>query len=341
MAHTLREIADAIAADLQGEADCVITGIATIQKAGPSDLCFLANRRYFPYLSSTRAGAVILGPEDAKQCPVNALIVVDPYLAYVKAIRLMFPEVTFTPGISEHACVSDDAIIAASAFIGPNTVIARGVRIDDGVYIGPGCVINEAVVINTGTRLVANVTLCHHVQIGKRAILHPGVVIGADGFGLANDQGKWLKIPQLGSVIIGDDVEIGANTTIDRGAIDNTVIEDGVKIDNQVQIGHNVVVGAHTAIAGCVAVAGSVTIGKHCLIGGLSAISGHISIADHVTITGMSGVSNTIKEPGVYSAGLNIMENRIWRKNVVRFKYLDEFIKRLKKLEALINKSDQ
>ena len=340
MAHTLREIADAITADLQGDADCVIAGIATIQKAGPADLCFLANRRYFPYLSSTRAAAVILGPEDAKLCPVNALIVADPYLAYIKAVQFMFPEMPFTPGISERASVSQEALIAPGAFIGPNAVIAKGVQIGEGTYVGPGCIVNENVVIGMGTRLVANVTICHRVQIGKRVLLHPGVVIGSDGFGIANDQGKWLKIPQMGSVIIGDDVEIGANTTIDRGAIDNTVIEDGVKIDNQVQIGHNVVVGAHTAIAGCVAVAGSVTIGKHCMIGGLSAISGHISIADHVTITGMSGVAHTIKEPGVYSAGLNIMENRIWRKNIVRFRYLDEFVKRLKKLEALINKSD-
>ena len=340
MAHTLREIADAIVADLQGDADCVITGVATIQNAGRGDMCFLANRRYFPYLSSSRAAAVILGPDDAKYCPVNALIVADPYLAYVRAVRYMFPESTFMPGISERASVHQDALIAPGTYVGPHAVIAKGAQIDSGVYIGPGSVIEENVTIGMDTRLVANVTLCKRVQIGKRVLMHPGVVIGADGFGIANDQGKWLKIPQLGTVVIRDDVEIGANTTIDRGAIDDTVIEEGVKIDNQVQIGHNVVIGAHTAIAGCVAIAGSVTIGKHCMIGGLSAISGHISIADRVTITGMSGVANTIKEPGVYSAGLNIMENRIWRKNVVRFKYLDEFVKRLKKLEALINKSE-
>ena len=340
MAHTLREIADVIAADLQGDAGCVITGVATIQRAASGDLCFLANRRYFPYLNSTRAAAVILGHADAKLCPVNALIVEEPYIGYVKAVRYMFPEAAFTPGISEHASVSPETILAPGVYIGPNVVIARGARIGKGAFIGPGCIISENVIIGDGTRLVANVTLCRQVQIGARVILHPGAVIGADGFGIVNDQGKWLKIPQLGSVIIGDDVEIGANTTIDRGAIDNTVIEEGAKIDNQVQIGHNVVVGAHTAIAGCVAVAGSVTIGKHCMIGGMSAISGHITIADRVTITGMSGVANSIREPGVYSAGLKIMENSIWRKNVARFKYLDEFVKRLKKLEAIINKSD-
>ena len=340
MAHTLREIADAIAADLLGDADCIISGVATIQRAGPGDLCFLANRRYFPFLSTTQAAAVILGSEDAKVCPTNALVAADPYLAYVKAVRFLYPEAAFTPGISTQACVADQTEIDPSVFIGPNAVIASDVRIGAGVYIGPGCVIQENVIIGADTRLVANVTLCKGVQIGQRVLLHPGVVIGADGFGIANDRGRWLKIPQLGGVCIGDDVEIGANTTVDRGAIDNTVIEEGVKIDNQVQIGHNVVVGAHTAIAGCVAVAGSVTIGRHCMIGGLSAISGHITIADHVTITGMSGVSNSIKEPGIYSAGLNIMENTLWRKNVVRFKYLDEFVKRLKKLEATINKSE-
>jgi UDP-3-O-[3-hydroxymyristoyl] glucosamine N-acyltransferase len=340
VSHTLREIAAVIDAEIKGDAEGVISGVATIQNAQPGDLCFLANRRYFPFLGSTRATAVILAPDDAEHCPVSALIVADPYLAYVKAARFLYPESAFTPGISERACVDEAASIAPTAYVGPHAVIARGARIGAGAYVGPGCIIQEGAAIDADSRLVANVTLCARVRIGKRSLLHPGVVIGADGFGIANDRGKWLKIPQLGSVVIGDDVEIGANTTVDRGAIDDTVIEDGVKIDNQVQIGHNVVIGAHTAIAGCVAVAGSVTIGKHCMIGGLSALSGHITIADHVTITGMSGVANSIKEPGVYSAGLDIMENRLWRKNVIRFKYLDEFVRRLKKLETLVNKPD-
>ena len=339
MPFTLKQIADEIQARLQGDETCPISGVATLQSAGPGDLSFLANRRYFPYLSKTRAAAVILAVDDAKACPVNSLVVDDPYLAYVKAVRFMYPETPVRAGVSELASVSGAAVVSPSAYIGPNSVIAEGASIGDGAYIGPGSVIGKDVVVGRDTRLVANVTLCNQVQIGQRVLLHPGAVIGADGFGLANDHGKWLKIPQLGSVVIGDDVEIGANTTIDRGAIDNTVIEEGVKIDNQVQIGHNVTVGAHTAIAGCVAVAGSVTIGKHCMIGGLSAISGHISIADNVTITGMSGVSNSIREPGIYSAGLNIMENRVWRKNIVRFKYLDELFRRLKKLETIINKS--
>ena len=338
MPYTLRQLADEIQADLHGDAACTITGVATLQNAGEGDLSFLANRRYFPYLSTTRASAVILNQEDAKVCPVNAMIVTDPYLAYVKAVRFMYPGQAVVAGISERASISKNAVISPTAYVGANAVIADGVEIGEAVYIGPGCIIGEYVRIGSHSKLVAGVTLSSRVQIGQRGLIHPGVVIGADGFGIANDHGKWLKIPQLGSVVIGDDVEIGANTTIDRGAIDNTVIEDGVKIDNQVQIGHNVVIGAHTAIAGCVAIAGSVTIGRHCMIGGLSAISGHIKITDNVTITGMSGISNSIKEPGVYSAGLNIMENRLWKKNVVRFKYLDELFRRLKKLESLLYK---
>jgi UDP-3-O-[3-hydroxymyristoyl] glucosamine N-acyltransferase len=336
--YTLREIADAINADLQGDPACVIAGVGTIQNAGPGDLTFLANRRYSSHLGTTRASAVILGADDVKQCPVHALVCADPYLAYVRAVRYMYPEDAITPGVSASASVHPDAAVDPGAFVGPHAVIARGARLATGVYVGPGSIIQEDVLVGRNSKLVANVTLCRGTRIGERVLLHPGVVIGADGFGIANDRGKWLKIPQLGSVVIGNDVEIGANTTVDRGAIENTVIEEGVKIDNQVQIGHNVVVGAHSAIAGCVAVAGSVTIGKHCMIGGLTAISGHISIADHVTITGMSGVSNSIRTAGVYSAGLNIMENRLWRKNVVRFKYLDELFKRLKKLETLIGK---
>ena len=338
MSYTLRQLADELQARLLGDGSCIIKGVATLQNAGEGDLSFLANRRYFQYLNTTRASAVILGEEDAKVCPVNALVADDPYLAYVKAVRYMYPEAPVKAAVSERSCISEDVVISPTAYIGPNSIIANGSSVGDGVYIGPGCVVGEGVTIGRDTKLVANVTLCNGVQLGERVLLHPGVVIGADGFGIANDHGKWLKIPQLGSVIIADDVEIGANTTIDRGAIDNTLIGTGVKIDNQVQIGHNVVIGAHTAIAGCVAIAGSVTIGEHCMIGGLSAISGHLKIADNVTITGMSGVSNSIKEPGVYSAGLNIMENRLWRKNVVRFKYLDELFKRLKKLESLMKR---
>lgn len=340
MSITLGEIAEVIGAELHGDADCNITGVATLKNASDGDISFLANRRYGRYLPSTRASAVILSAIDKANCPVNALVIENPYLAYVKVVRYLHPEKPAEAGIHRRAVISSSATIAATATIGANACIDRDVHIEDGVYVGPGCVIGSNVVIGCSSRLVANVTLCHGVRIGKYTLLHPGVVIGADGFGIANDNGLWLKIPQIGSVHVGDNVEIGANTTIDRGALDNTVIEEGVKIDNQVQIGHNTRIGAHTAIAGGAMIAGSVTIGKRCMIAGATAITGHIEITDDVVITGMSGVSNSIKKPGTYSSGISIMDNKIWRKNVVRFKHLDELARRLEHLESLINKPD-
>lgn len=340
MEYTLHEIAEITGAQLHGDPDCKISGVATLQNAKAGMISFLANRRYYRYLKSTKAAAVILSPADKDDCPVNCLVSPDPYLTFVKAVRYLQPQASFTPGIDGSAIISGDVEIAATACIGANTTIGSNVKIDENAFIGPGCVIAENVSIGKDTRLVANVTICNDVHIGDGVLLHPGVVVGADGFGLANENGKWLKIPQLGSVVIGDGVELGANTTVDRGALEDTVIEDGVKIDNQVQIGHNVRIGAHTAIAGCVAIAGSVTIGKHCMIGGLSAISGHIEITDRVIITGMSGVSNSIKEPGVYSSGIPATDNKTWRRNAVRFKHLDEMAGRLKELELLLKKSD-
>ena len=336
MPTTLAELRDLSGTELIGDAGCLINGVATLQTAGPGDISFLANRRYFRYLQDTGASAVVTSREDAPRCPVNVLVAADPYLAFVRILRYFHPEESFLPGIDPTAEISHSAVIAATAHISAHVFIGNDVSIAEGVYIGPGCVIGDRVTIGAGTRLAANVTLCKGVILGRNGILHPGVVIGADGFGIVKDQVRWLKIPQIGSVVIGDDVEIGANTTIDRGALSDTIIEEGVKIDNQVQIGHNVFIGAHTAIAGCVAVAGSVTIGRHCMIGGLSAISGHIEIADNVIINGMSGISNSIKRPGHYGSGIPAMEVRTWKKNIVRLKHLDDIVKRLKQLEEII-----
>lgn len=340
MSITLQEIAERINVELLGNPDCKITGVATLQNAQAGHLSFLSNRRYYRYLKTTSASAVIIAPQDKDNCPVNVLVSSTPYLSYVKAVRLLHPQQLFEQGIDVHASVHDDADISSTAYIGANAVIGAGAQLDDGVYVGPGCVVAENVIIGKNTRLLANVTLCRQVRVGQRVIIHPGAVIGADGFGIANDDGQWLKIPQLGSVIIEDDVEIGANTTIDRGALEDTVIEQGVKIDNQVQIGHNTRVGAHTALAGSVAIAGSVTIGKRCHIGGASCISGHIDIADDVIITGMSGVTNSIKKAGSYSSGLPVMGNKVWRKNIIRFKQLDELARRLITLELFVKKTD-
>jgi UDP-3-O-[3-hydroxymyristoyl] glucosamine N-acyltransferase len=339
MSFSLGEIAGVIQAELIGDPECRISGVATLKSAGAGQLSFFTNRRYAAQLKTTRAAAVVLAREDAGSCPVYALVSANPYLAYVKAVRYMNPSHAAGSGIHPSAVISRSATVHQSAAVGPNTTIGDNVIVEENVNIGPGCVLENNVVVRRGSRLIANVCLCHDVSIGERVLLHPGVVIGADGFGIANDGGQWLKIPQLGSVQIGDDVEIGANTTVDRGALENTVIEEGVKIDNQVQIGHNVVIGAHTAIAGCAGIAGSTIIGKRCMIGGAAAIAGHIEIADDVIITAMSGVSNSIKKAGMYSGAVPITDNKLWLKNATRFKSLDELARRVNALEGKFKKT--
>jgi len=334
--YTLGEIAEITGAELDGDPSCKISRVSSLQTVKAGEITFLANKRYTRYLKNTSAEAVILTAEDKHRCPVQTLVCDDPYLAFARTLRYMQPCSGFTSGIHPAACLREECSIEPSAHIAANAVIEAGARISAKVFIGPGCVIGKDVIVGKNTRLVANVTLCDGVQIGKNGLFHPGVVIGADGFGIVNDHGNWLKIPQTGLVLIADDVEIGANTTIDRGALADTVIEEGVKIDNQVQIGHGVKIGAHTAIAGCVAVAGSVVIGKHCMIGGQSAISGHIEIADDVIITGMSGVSNSINKAGIYSSGIPVTKNVLWRKNIARFRNLDSITRRLFQLERRV-----
>ena len=336
MTATLGEIAATCDAELRGDPAYRITNVASLHNASSGDLTFYANKRYKDDLEATRAGAVMLAEADASACPTASLITDNPYLAYAKAARFLNPAPKFAPGIHPSAVIEAGADIAAGVFIGANTVIGRNAVVGARTYIGPACVVDADVKIGSDCHIHSRVSLMERVEIGKRVLVHPGVVIGADGYGIANDSGRWLKIPQLGSVLIGDDVEIGANTTIDRGAIENTVIEAGVKIDNQVQIGHNVRVGEHTAIAGAAVVAGSVTIGRRCMIGGASAITGHIEIADDVVLTGMSGVSNSITQSGVYSSGVPVTDNVTWRKNMVRFKRLDELARRVSALEKLL-----
>lgn len=336
MTATLGEIAAAINAELRGDPAHEITNVASLHNAAPGDLTFYANTRYRAELEATRASAVMLAAADAQACPTASLVTEDPYLAYAKAARFLNPVPEFTPGIHPSAVVEAGADVATSCSVGANSVIGAGAVIGAHTYIGPGCVVEEGVKIGSHCHIHSRVTLMQRVEIGMRALVHPGVVIGADGYGIANDSGRWLKIPQLANVIIGDDVEIGANTTIDRGALEDTVIEAGVKIDNQVQIGHNVRVGEHTAIAGAAVVAGSVKIGRRCMIGGASAITGHIEIADDVVLTGMSGVSSSIRQAGVYSSGVPVTDNLTWRKNMARFKRLDELARRVAAMEKLL-----
>ncbi len=333
MTYTLGEIAKHIDADLHGDPECQIKNVATLNKAKVGAISFLANRRYAKQLITTKASAVILSAKDIESNPVFSLVVEDPYLGFARAVNLLYPQAKRQPGIHPTSDIAPNAFVDSTVSIGPNVVIGENTRIEANVEIEPGCVIGSEVTIGADSKLLANVVLVNGVQIGARVILHPGVVIGSDGFGLANNNGQWLKISQIGSVMIGNDVEIGTNSSIDRGALEDTIIEDGVKIDNQVQIGHNVRIGAYTAIAGCVGIAGSTTIGERCMIGGAVSISGHVEITNDVIITGMSGVANSIKEPGIYSSGFPAMDAKEWRKNVASMKHLFKLNSRLIKLE--------
>lgn len=331
MSSTLEELAQICGAKVEGDIACEIRAVNTLKAAQKGEISFLSNRRYTSFLIGTKASAVILREEDRSDCPTNALITKDPYLAYAKIATHLYPENKDKHTVNENISIGQNCNIDESVCISSNVSIGCNVVINKDSYIGPGCVIQDNVTIGTNSTLISNVTLCHDVVLGNEIVLSPGVVIGADGFGLAQENNKWLKIPQIGTVIIQDKVEIGANSTIDRGAIEDTIIQMGVKIDNQVQIGHNAIIGENTAIAGCVAIAGSTIIGKRCQIGGASSISGHIEIADDVIITGMSGVPNSISSAGVYSSGLPVTDNKVWRRNIIRFKHLDEVIKKIMK----------
>lgn len=336
---TLGELVAATGGELRGaDPAAAVAGLATLQNAGPEHVSFLANPRYRKYLKTTRAAAVILAPENADSCPVPVIIAPNPQLAYAAVAALFAPRESRPQGIHPTAWVSDTAEVATDAWIGPQAAIEDGAVIEGGVFVGPHCVIGKGAVIGAQTRLVARVTVCHGVRIGRRVVVHPGAVIGSDGFGFAKDGQRWIKIPQLGSVRIGDDVEIGANTSIDRGTLEDTVIEDGVILDNQIQVGHNVFIGAHTAAAGCVGICGSARIGRRCSLGGGAGINGHLEIVDDVHITGMSMVSNSITEPGVYSSGLSVEPNRLWNKISARLRRLDELFKRVSALEKKMPK---
>ena len=333
MGYSLRDIAEALGAQVHGDENCRIARVATLADAGPGSISFLANRRYRPQLLKTRASAVILEDEFLSACPVAALTMSNPYLGYARVAALLAPKLPVPLGIHASAYISDSASVDAGASIGPQSVVEDHAHVGARSQIGPGCVVETGATIGEDCVVKANVTICHGVRIGNRVLVHPGVVIGADGFGIANDGGVWVKVPQLGAVVVADDVEIGANTTIDRGALADTVIEEGVKLDNLIQVGHNVRIGAHTAIAAGVAIGGSASIGKRCTIGGAAAIAGHLEIVDDVHLTATSAVPNSISEPGLYSSGMPVQENRTWRKNIVRLRQLDEMAKRLKDLE--------
>jgi UDP-3-O-[3-hydroxymyristoyl] glucosamine N-acyltransferase len=333
--YTLAEIAAEIDGVVHGDEQHQVQHVATLKNADQSCVSFLSNTKYRKFLADTHAGCVLVLEKDLDAVPTNAIVVADSYVAYAKVATLLNPDNQFSQSIHATAVVAEDAHIDSTAHIGAHVVIGSNVSIASNVVIEPGCVIENDVMLGEHTHLRPNVTICKQVRIGNRVKIHPGVVIGADGFGIANDKGKWIKIPQLGSVVIGDDVEIGANTTIDRGALDDTVIGNGVKLDNQIQIGHNDVIGDHTVIAGCVGISGSTTIGSHCAIGGGTGIAGHITIADGVQLTGMSMVTKSITTAGTYSSGIPVEPTQQWHKNVVRYRKMADLFQRVKKLESL------
>lgn len=334
--YCLAEIAKLIGCEIDSRwQDRHITGLAPLETATASQLSFISQSKYKKYLATTEAAAVITTAETADCVNDNTAVLIypDPYLAYAKLSHLFAYKTPYATGIHPSAVVDKSAQIAHNASIGAGVIVEEGVVIGDNVVIGPGSIIGAYSRIGDDSYLHARVTLYHHTVLGKRAILHSGTVLGADGFGFAPDKGKWIKIEQLGCVLIGDDVEIGANTTIDRGALGDTIIENGVKLDNQIQIGHNVKIGQGTAIAGCSAVAGSTTIGRHCRIAGLVGIAGHLEITDGVVILAMSGVTKSVLEPGIYASGIPLESREVWARNIIQFRHLNELAKRVSQLE--------
>ncbi len=331
--YTLAQLAEQVEGRVVGDGSVRISGVGTLTHGRAGQITFLNNPRYRRYLAETHASAVILGEADVEHCPVNALVVHRPYVAYARLTALFAPPRETGGFIHKSAVVSPGAMIASSARLEANCVVGAGCVIGEQVRIGPSCVIEDNCTIGDGCQLIANVTLYHGTQLGQRVTIHAGAVLGSDGFGFANEGGRWIKIHQLGCVRIGDDVEIGANTTIDRGAIEDTIIGSNVILDNLIQIAHNVRIGDGTAMAGCVGVAGSAVIGRNCAIGGGAGILGHLEICDGVTVTAMSLVTKSIKEPGVYSAGTPLEPSAQWQKNYARFKQLDEMARRLRALE--------
>jgi UDP-3-O-[3-hydroxymyristoyl] glucosamine N-acyltransferase len=329
----LQEIARRVNGYCRGEGEVEITGLATLANAEPHQLSFFVNSRLRDCLQSTRAGGVILREDDVRTYAGPVVICENPYLAYAQVAGLFDQTPVPQPGCHSSAVIAPNAVVDATAHVGPNVVVEAGACLEAGVTVGPGCVIGENVLIGQSSRLYANVTIYHGVKIGRRCVIQGGAVLGGDGFGNAKDKGQWIRIPQLGALTIGDDVQIGANTAIDRGSIEDTRVGNGVVIDNLVQIAHNCQIGEHTAIAGCVGIAGSVVIGRRCTLAGAARVADNVSIADDVHLTVSTMVTASINRPGSYSSGMPQMASRDWWRNVARFRRLDDVVRRLRRLE--------
>jgi UDP-3-O-[3-hydroxymyristoyl] glucosamine N-acyltransferase len=333
ISYSLREIAERFGGELTGDPGIEVTRVATLEAATPDAIAFLANERYLPQLKTTRAAAVIVGVSARSATRLPRIVCANPYAFFARVSTLFNPPPPARPGTHPSAVIDPTATVAGDVEIGPCAVIGRNARIGAGCVIGSGCHIGEGAMVGSGSRLHPNVTVYHDCAVGSRVILHSGVVIGADGFGIAMEEGRWIKVPQIGRVVIGDDVEIGANTTVDRGALGDTVIEDGVKLDNQIQVGHNVRIGAHTAIAACVGIAGSTRIGSYCKIGGASGIAGHLTIADRVEISAFTLIAKSIDQAGTYTGVYPFEPHSQWRKNAVHVRHLADLANRIRTLE--------
>lgn len=338
MTASLAELADIAGAEYVGDANCIISAVNTLAEAKSGEISFLTNKKYKHHLATTSASAVILSPEFQQYSQLSNLIISDnPYLCYAKIANHLQDRRRQEAGIHDSAIIGDNCKIADTATVSALAFIGDYCEIGEGVFVGPGSVIEHDCYIGNHSDIAANVTIKHGVRIGERCFIQSGAVIGGDGFGFANDQGQWVKIPQTGTVIIGNDVEIGVNTAVDRGAIRDTVIEDGVKLDNLIQIAHNVHIGEHTAMAGLAGIAGSTTIGKHCTIGGAAGVVGHVRLEDNVHVSAMTKVTKSILEAGVYTGNVSAMPHQLWSKNMARFKQLDELTKKIKTLEKKLD----
>lgn len=337
--YRLAQIAAQLGGEVVGDGNVVVRRMASLAHAGPGDLSFLADAKYKGQLAATQASAVVVNAVGITELP--AIVTENPYVYFARVSALLNPDTPPGLGVHPSAVIDASAQVAASASIGAHCVIGQGVVIGENVVIGPGCVIGDEATIGDTSRLHAQVTVYARCQVGRRCILHSGVVIGADGFGYAHDAGRWVKIPQVGGVQIGDEVEVGANTTIDRGALDDTVIEDGVKLDNLIQIAHNCRIGAHTVIAGCVGIAGSTRIGRHCRIGGAAMIVGHIDIADGVTISGGSLISRSLSGADTYTSVMPFQTHDKWIKTAASIRRLDKLTQRIAQLEKALQTLDK
>lgn len=333
MPISLGELAARFGCELIGDPDVIVKGVASLQNANAESLSFLSSSSYKRLLPSSKAAAVVLRAEDAEACRVAALISDNPYAAYARMAAVICPDPLYAPGVHPSATIANSAEVADSAHIAAQVYIGERTSIGEGCYVGPGTVIGDDCSVADHCRFIANVTIVKRVRIGARCIFHPGAVIGSDGFGNAMTPEGWIKVPQLGGVLIGNDVEIGANTTVDCGAIGDTVLENGVRVDNLCQIAHNVHIGEHTALAGMTGIAGSTVIGKRCMFAGKSGAVGHISVCDDVIVTARSVLSKDVTEPGAYGASFPAENAKSWSKQVARFRRLGALIERVKKLE--------